>query len=159
MTTDELEGLAKAILDANPYMTLATADENGRPWVSPVYYAADRYRELFWVSSPEAKHSKNIAVRADVSLVVFDPQVRIGTAQAVYMTAIADELTGTDLMRGIELFSRRSIEHGGRRWEAGDVLPPSSLRAYRATATEQSILHTTAESASERGDERVSLNL
>ena len=159
MDTEELEGLARAILDANPYMTLATADENGRPWVSPLYYAADGYRELFWVSSPDARHSRNIAARADVSLVVFDPQVPLGFAQAVYMSATADELSSADLTRGVEVFSRRSIEHGGRRWEVSDVGPPSSLRAYRATATEQWILDTTAESASKRSDQLISLSL
>lgn len=29
----------RAIIDANLYMTLGTADRAGRPWVSPVYYA------------------------------------------------------------------------------------------------------------------------
>ena len=30
---------AMAIIDSNLYMTLGTADENGPPWVSPLYYA------------------------------------------------------------------------------------------------------------------------
>jgi pyridoxamine 5'-phosphate oxidase-like protein len=29
--------IARTIIDSNFYMTLGTADENGRPWVSPVY--------------------------------------------------------------------------------------------------------------------------
>jgi hypothetical protein len=28
--------IARAIIDANLYMVLATADQAGRPWVSPV---------------------------------------------------------------------------------------------------------------------------
>ena len=35
----DLDAVARAILDANHYMTLGTADENGPPWVSPLYYA------------------------------------------------------------------------------------------------------------------------
>ncbi|MFL6008223.1 MAG: pyridoxamine 5'-phosphate oxidase family protein [Rubrobacteraceae bacterium] len=31
-------------------MTLGTADENGRPWVSPVYYALEGYVDFYWVS-------------------------------------------------------------------------------------------------------------
>ena len=50
----ELETLARAIIDANLYMTLATADESGRPWASPVYFAVDDYREFIWVSRPES---------------------------------------------------------------------------------------------------------
>jgi hypothetical protein len=44
--TDDLAALARAILDASLYMTLGTADESGRPWVSPVYYAADGYQDV-----------------------------------------------------------------------------------------------------------------
>jgi nitroimidazol reductase NimA-like FMN-containing flavoprotein (pyridoxamine 5'-phosphate oxidase superfamily) len=47
MTSDDLAVLARAILDANRYLTLGTADESGRPWVSPVYYAIDGYRDVF----------------------------------------------------------------------------------------------------------------
>ena len=61
--------MARAILDANHYMTLGTADAAGNPWVSPVFFAADRYRELYWISSPEATHSRNLAARPELSIV------------------------------------------------------------------------------------------
>src|SRR5215208_7285338 len=48
----ELGAAARAIIDSNFYMTLGTADEEGRPWVSPVYYAAEGYAKFYWVSSP-----------------------------------------------------------------------------------------------------------
>jgi hypothetical protein len=34
----------RAIVDANPYLVLATADGTGRPWSSPVYFAHERTR-------------------------------------------------------------------------------------------------------------------
>ncbi len=46
-------------------MTLGTADEGGTPWVSPVWYAPDGYTEFLWVSDPEARHSRNLAARAE----------------------------------------------------------------------------------------------
>ena len=57
----DLGAMARSIIDSNLYLTLGTADENGRPWVSPVYYAPEGYTEFYWVSSPEATHSRNIA--------------------------------------------------------------------------------------------------
>ena len=119
MTSDDPAGLARAILDANPYMTLGTADKSGRPWVSPVYYAM--------------------------------------TATGPW--AMAEQLTGAELMRGIEVFSRRSVQHGARRWVPSDVRAPSLLRAYRATAMEQSVLDATAERGSERADQRIQVSL
>ena len=59
----------QAIIDANSYMTLATADEHGRPWASPVWFATVDYLELVWVSSPEARHSRNLAVRPELAIV------------------------------------------------------------------------------------------
>lgn len=148
---DELGAVARAIIDANLYMVLGTADEAGRPWVSPVYYAPAGYSEFFWVSSPEATHSRNLAVRRDVSIVVFDSQVPIGTGQGVYMKAAAEELTGEDRERGIDVFSRRSLEHGGHEWKLEDVRSPARHRLYRATASEHSVLSA--------GDERLSVTV
>lgn len=138
---EDLGAIARAIIDANLYLVLGTADETGRPWVSPVYYAAAGYTEFFWVSSPDATHSRNIAARPQVSIVVFDSQVPISTGQGVYMSAVAGELEGDDLERGIDVFARRSEEHGGQReWKAEDVRPPALYRLYRATASEHSVL-------------------
>ncbi len=61
MDQQELGILARTIIDSNMYMVLGTADESGQPWVSPVYYASAGYKEFYWVSSPEVKHSQNIA--------------------------------------------------------------------------------------------------
>ena len=131
---------AKAIIDANLYMVLGTADENGRPWVSPVYYATADYREFFWVSRPEALHSRNLAARPEIGIAIFDSSVRIGTGQGVYMAAAAEELAGEARTDGIEIFSRRSVAHGGAEWTLADVDPPAELRLYRATAQAHYIL-------------------
>ena len=132
--------MARAIIDANRYMTLGTADEAGSPWVSPVWFAPVGYGQFLWVSSPQARHSRNLAARPELSIVVFDSQVPISTGQAVYMAARAKELTGAELERGIEVFSRRSQEHGAPAWTGEDVLAPAPLRLYRAIATEHWIL-------------------
>jgi Pyridoxamine 5'-phosphate oxidase len=140
MNEQDLDAIARAIVDSNRYMTIATADATGRPWASPVYYAPAGYTDFFWVSSPDATHSRNIATRPEVSMVVFDSRVPIGEGQAVYISALAVELTGADLERGIEVFSGRSVEHGQREWSPRDVQPPAFHRLYRATASERWIL-------------------
>jgi nitroimidazol reductase NimA-like FMN-containing flavoprotein (pyridoxamine 5'-phosphate oxidase superfamily) len=136
----DLDAVARGILDDNRYMALGTADETGRPWVSPVYYAPDGYRTFYWVSSPERRHSRNVAVRPEVSIVVFDSQVAIGEGQAVYMAGTAGELTGEELERGIETFSRVSQRHGAKAWTIEDVRPPAALRLYRAIVSEHWVL-------------------
>jgi hypothetical protein len=128
------------IIEANRYLVLATADAAGRPWGSPVYFAHIDCTEFFWVSSPEVTHSRNIAVRPAASIVIFDAQAAIGTGQGVYMPAVAKLVEGGETARGIEVFSRRSVTHGGREWTREDVRPGTGLRLYRATAESHSIL-------------------
>jgi nitroimidazol reductase NimA-like FMN-containing flavoprotein (pyridoxamine 5'-phosphate oxidase superfamily) len=67
------------LIEASRYLVLATADAAGRPWSSPVYFAHIGLTEFFWVSSPDVTHSRNIAVRPEVGIVVFDSQAAIGT--------------------------------------------------------------------------------
>jgi nitroimidazol reductase NimA-like FMN-containing flavoprotein (pyridoxamine 5'-phosphate oxidase superfamily) len=140
LTTGPAELTARAIIDANLYMVLATADGTGRPWSSPVYFAHDRYAEFLWVSAPEAEHSRNIATRPHVSIVIFDSHAPIGTGQGVYISATAEQVGSDNLTRGIEAFSQRSIGHGGAAWTVRDVQAESGLRLYRAAAESYSIL-------------------
>src|SRR5215216_3981747 len=63
-----LGALARSIVDSNLYLTLATADAEGRPWASPVWFAHEGYRDFLWVSRPEARHSRNIKFRPKAAL-------------------------------------------------------------------------------------------
>lgn len=135
-----LREVARAIIGSNSYMTLGTAAANGVPWVSPVWYAPFEYREFFWVSSPQARHSRNLAAQPHVGIVIFDSHAPVGTGQGVYMAAVAAEVDRDDLDRGIEIFSRRSRAQGAPAWTREDVQPPARHRLYRATASEHFVL-------------------
>src|SRR5918995_2648279 len=131
--------LARTIIDRSLYMVLATADAHGRRWATPVYFAPDGYREFFWVSSPDTTHSRNIGVRPEVGIVVFDSGVPIGTGQGVYMEATVEELSDAELDHGLAVFSRRSVEHGGSTWGRDDI-NPGELMMYRANVVSYSML-------------------
>jgi Pyridoxamine 5'-phosphate oxidase len=137
---ERLDDLARSIIDSNRYMVLGTADREGGPWVSPVWFASENYEHFHWVSSPDARHSLNVAARPEVAIAIFDSTVPVGGAQAVYMSGRAEELTGVELERGIEVFGRLSEADVGRRWGLDDVQPPSLFRLYRATVSEHYVL-------------------
>lgn len=129
------------IIEASQYLVLATADAAGRPWSSPVYFAHIGFAEFFWVSSPDVTHSRNIAVRSEVGIAVFDSHAAIGTGQGAYMSATAKLLEDdAETARGIEAFSRRSVTHGGREWTTEDVRRGTGMRLYRAIADSHWIL-------------------
>ena len=122
------------------YMTIATADGAGRPWISPVWYAPLTDTQVLWVSAPEARHSRNIAGRPEIAIVIFDSTVPVGAAEALYLDAVADQLSGEALERAIGRYSERSQACGAPDWDASDVLPPAAFRLYRATASSKFVL-------------------
>lgn len=136
----ELGDHVRRVIDTNSYMALGTTDEIGHPWVSPVWYASEDYLNFLWVSSPDAKHSRNLAVHAEVAVAIFDSSVPVGSAEAVYMKGVADELTGVDLERGLEIFDRVSQEEIGNSWVLDDVQGSALFRLYRATISEHWVL-------------------
>ena len=148
---DDPAAVAKRIVEANVYMTLATADREGRPWASPVWFAHEDFTRFAWVSKPDARHSENLAARPEVAIVIFDSTVGQGAAEAVYVEAEAEQLEGAEEQRGIDIFNRRSESHGWPSWSVADVREPAPLRLYGATASAIFVLGP--------GDERIAVEL
>ncbi|GAA3227112.1 pyridoxamine 5'-phosphate oxidase family protein [Dactylosporangium siamense] len=134
------EDVARAVLDGNRYVVLGTADGGGTPWVSPVFYTLSGYREVIWMSSPEARHSRNIGERPDVSLVVYDSRVEPGDGMAVYMCGVAAEVTGEAVAAVAAAYGAAALPKGGRRVKIEDVTGEGIYRMYRATIREHWIL-------------------
>jgi hypothetical protein len=133
--------MARRVIESNRYMVLGTADADGVPWVTPVWYAQADYRRFIWVSSPDRRHSRNVAARPDVSIVIFDSRVAVGDARAVYMSASAEELSGAGLERDVAFFDAASRAQGlTRRWTLADMVAPAPYRLYAATASRHWVL-------------------
>jgi hypothetical protein len=85
VTHDDLAAHARAIIDANLYLTPG----HGRPGRPPVDLpglfgppAGDR--EFSWVSATDARHSRHLTERPQVSMVIFDSTVAPYYGRAVY---------------------------------------------------------------------------
>jgi nitroimidazol reductase NimA-like FMN-containing flavoprotein (pyridoxamine 5'-phosphate oxidase superfamily) len=125
----DLNAMARRLIDANHYMTLATTDPGGRPRLSPVYYTPARYSDFYWVSSPGAQHSRNLAERPEAEIVIFDSTAPAGQGEAVYITATARAVHDDELeARCPEAFRTTA---GARRFTPGD-LRGGALQLYVA---------------------------
>jgi len=122
----------RAVIDEGVFMTLATSDANGVPWASPVWFASNGYSELLWVSDPSARHSRNIAARPEIAIVIFDSRQTPGDGLAVYMEARAEQ-AGVD---GLEVFNARGAAQGLPEWGPERVTEPARHRLYRAVVSQ-----------------------
>ena len=136
----DVAAAAAAILAANRYLVLATADGDGRPWASPVWFAAEGAERFLWVSRPGSVHSRNIAVRPEVALVVFDSSVPPGQTAAFFVSGLAEEVPPDAVERAVAAFSEGSVADGLEPWTVEMVSAPSDFRLFRARAVEASVL-------------------
>jgi Pyridoxamine 5'-phosphate oxidase len=104
MTTPDLMGHAQALLDANRDLTLGTTSADGRPWTSPVCFAAAGLREFYWISAPDAQVSRNLSERPQVSLIVFDSIVAPYHGRAVYAAGYARQRSGDEVDAGLAVY-------------------------------------------------------
>ena len=136
----DTDATAREILAANRYLELGTAGADGVPWVSPVWFASEDGETFLWVSKPGTRHSRNVAARPEVAIVVFDSSVHSDDAAALYLSAVATELDGAERDAGVAVYSRVSEAQGLGRFTTADVSGDGRWRLYRATARERSVL-------------------
>ena len=133
-------GIVRELLEANTFMTIATADAAGVPWATPVWFAHEVGVELVWASRPEARHSVNLGARPEVGIVVFDSTVAPADAQGLFVEAVAGEVSADDLVRLLAAYSDRSVAEGLAPWDVADVTGDAAHRLYVARATAHFVL-------------------
>jgi nitroimidazol reductase NimA-like FMN-containing flavoprotein (pyridoxamine 5'-phosphate oxidase superfamily) len=121
---------ARALLEQQDLMVVATSDEGPTPWVSPVFYAIDEDYNLFWVSAEDARHSDLIRVHRNVAIVVFDSD----PVDAVYISAEAVELADrAEIATGADVMASKPQPPKWVISDLSDVTDGGPWRIYKAT--------------------------
>lgn len=131
----DLQDRVRDVLDTNRYLVLGTVRPDGSPRVSPVYFTADGAETFFWVSSPLAQHSRNVAHDPRVELVVFDSGRPPGETAAVYVTRTAEEVAAEELEAACAT-AFAHVREGARAFTAPELSGDADLRLYRAKASQ-----------------------
>jgi hypothetical protein len=135
---NDLNEMARHVIDTNWYLTLGTTEPDHRARLSPVYFTHVNYRDFYWVSSPAAHHSRNIAARPQIAIVIFDSTAPIGQGRAVYISAHALLVPEDELpQRCAEAFAR--VGPGAKRFQPHELSGDAVLRLYRARATSHEV--------------------
>ena len=127
-----LDEMARRVIDGNTYMVLGTLDPDGQPRLSPVFYTAARYGDFYWVSRPDAHHSRNLAERPHVQIVIFDSRRRPGEGEAVYIAADAGEFPQEKLS---DVVGEAFRTDAGTQFSPQELSREVGLRLYVARAT------------------------
>ncbi len=128
------------MLDGTCYAVLATADDEGNPWATPVWFAHDELDRLYWLSWPGSRHSQLIERRPEVALTVFDSHAVPYEGTAFYATARAGRCPEDQLDAGLRVVNRRSRAQGIGDVTRDRVTGDSRLRLYVAAVTEAWVL-------------------
>lgn len=141
--SDLTEELTK-ILFSSSFMTLATSDRDGLPWVTPVEFVCDEAMRFYWVSLVDARHSRNVRANPRAALAIYDSRQTPGVramAQGLYAEGSVEELHAADFEAARPSLRRwidwRDAGLGAPRAPAG--ADPSGdetrWRQYRLTVT------------------------
>lgn len=96
---------AEEILTGNLFGTLATANEDGSPWATPVHIFHSE-GAVYWFSHDDTQHSRNVQRDGRVSVVVYTPNTAEGL-QGVYVNGKATILGGSEAEVAKEIVVQR----------------------------------------------------
>jgi uncharacterized protein YhbP (UPF0306 family) len=126
------------VLAANRYLVLGTVDGAGQPWVTPVFFAPLGADHVCWLSSPDSRHSRNIARRPAVAITVFDSSVEVGQAEAAYFDAEAAQATPDETDPALHALNSRLPQD--KRLGGEDLQPVGPFVIYRADLRRRYVL-------------------
>jgi uncharacterized protein YhbP (UPF0306 family) len=95
----DVEKIVREYLTKTVHMSLATVKEN-KPWVCEVHFAYDDELNLYWRSSPDRRHSKELENNPNVAgniVATFD--LETGCGGAIYFEGTARRLESEDEIR------------------------------------------------------------
>jgi hypothetical protein len=131
---------AREVLGGTTYAVLATADADGNPWVTPVWFAHEGLDRVYWVSWPGSRHSQLIEQRPDIALTVFDTSAVPHEGTAFYAVARAGRCPDEQVDDGLRVFNQRSLAQGIGEFTRERVTGAARLRLYVAEIAEAWVL-------------------
>lgn len=130
MDIKERPSYAKQLIGQLKYMTLATADHEGQPWNTPVFFAYDGKSTFYWGSRPDAQHSQNVALNERGFIVIYDSTVAPSHGEAFYAQVRCEEIDEiAEIEAAIDLLHAR---FGEPYMTPADVQGSGEHRLYKA---------------------------
>jgi uncharacterized protein YhbP (UPF0306 family) len=103
-----IERAAFGLLDASPLCAISTVAPRTTAHIHTAYFVWNRDFEIFWLSDPAARHSRNIRGRRSTAITVFDShQVWGQPDRGIQLFGSTRQLPATEIARAESLYAVR----------------------------------------------------
>lgn len=127
----DVEQIVREYIDKTVHMSLATVSEN-KPWVCEVHFAYDENLNLYWRSTADRRHSKEIAANSNVAgNIVPAYDLETGCGGAIYFEGTAECITDETEIRKIFPAFKKCLHKTEEIIE--DALSNDGHRIYKVT--------------------------
>ena len=103
----DLNKFAQKIIEKNQYVSIASSDVKGNPWISPVVYAYDNNWNFYFVSMPNSRHCQNIKTNKNVALAIFDSHQKWGQGVGLQIEGQAKVLNLKSSILASKIYAKR----------------------------------------------------
>ena len=129
----ELNRMARKIIRANEYTTMATVDPKGAPWVSIVAYSFDRDWNLYFVSIPTSRHGKHLQAKKRVACTIFDSQQDWGRGVGLQIEAECKVISKAEFDHVSKVYFNRKYPFG--------IVEPDTKKFFKKSLEESNSLY------------------
>ena len=107
-SSNRLEHLSRRLLDASPLCSLATVTAGGLAHINHMYFGWSPRFEVFWISDPESRHSRNLGLNPSAAITVYDSHQTWGRPdRGIQLSGTASRATGSAVSRGHRAYQAR----------------------------------------------------
>ncbi len=129
------EEKAKKIFADCAYMNVGTSTKDGKPWVAPVLFVYDKDYNIYFLSTVDARHSKNLLENADVSISIFDSSQKIGISYGIQAEGKVSLVEKREIKKVITLYCEKvfpdSEMEPTKRYVPEDYLGAAEFRFFK----------------------------
>lgn len=102
--TDELRRRLADYLARHTTLTLATVGPDGLPQAAPLFYASDAHLNLIFLSSPDSRHSRNLARNPAAAAAIYDEAWEWQAIRGVQLEGRVERLEGEERQAALALY-------------------------------------------------------
>ena len=112
--------LAKSIIKGNKFLSLATSNNGGEIWCTPLSYAIDDDYNFYFVTAIDSKHIEHIRENPNVAFTIFDSTKRVSDIDGIQIKGIVGEVEKERLPEIVKIYYNHVFPDPIERkeWEA-----------------------------------------